>query len=115
MQGWKKAGPLGKLHNLCVKIHASPQLLAKFKAISKGLTLPQDNATRWGSWFKMIERGLHLQKAITQFHDLWLEGDDEGKLLQEDWDTLKKVRGSPGHLLSPGTHITANIDLRLPS
>ena len=63
----------------------------------------------------MIERGLHLQKAITQFHDLWLEGDDEGKLLQEDWDTLKKVRGSPGLLLSLSTHITANIDFRLPS
>jgi hypothetical protein len=63
----------------------------------------------------MIERGLHLQKAITQFHDLWLEGDDEGKLLQEDWDTLKKVRGSPGLLLSPSTHVTANIDFRLPS
>jgi hypothetical protein len=48
LKDWKKAGPLGKLHNLCVNIHASPQLLAKFKSLSKGLTLPQDNATRWG-------------------------------------------------------------------
>jgi hypothetical protein len=68
----------------CVKIHASPQLLAKFKTLSKGRTLPQDNATRWGSWFKLIERGLHLQKAVNQFYDIWLDGDDEGKLLQED-------------------------------
>ena len=61
LQDWKKSGPLGKLHNLlCVKIHVSPQLLAKFKTLSKGLTLLQDNATRWGSRFKLIERRLHL-------------------------------------------------------
>lgn len=91
LQHWKKAGPLGKLHNICVKIHASPQLQAKFKTLSKGLTLPQDNATRWGSWFKLIERGLRLQKPIDLFYDLWLEGDDEGKLLPEDWDMLHKA------------------------
>jgi hypothetical protein len=106
LKDWKKAGPLGKLHNLCVKIHASPQLLAKFKALSKGLTLPQDNATRWGSWFKLIERGLHLQKAVNQFYDIWLEGDDEGKLLQEDWETLKKACYTSSGIwtLSPDTH-----------
>ena len=63
----------------------------------------------------MIERGLHLQKAINQFYDLWLEGDDEDRLLQEDWDTLQKVRQAcPRPLLWPGTHITANADLRAP-
>ena len=82
---------MGKLYNLCVKIYTSPQLLAKFKTLSKGLNLPQDNSTRWGSWFKLIERALHLQKAINQFYDLWLEGDEEYKLLPEDWDILTKV------------------------
>ena len=114
MQDWKKAGPLGKLHNLCVKIHASPQLLAKFKTLSKGLTLPQDNATRWGSWYKLIERGLHLQKPIEQFYDLWLEGDDEGKLSLEDWDILKKARQTNSRLLTrPRTNPPRNTDLRL--
>ena len=74
-----------------MKLHTSPQLLAKFKKLSKGLTLPQDNSTRWNSWHKLVERGLYLQKAISQFHDLWLEGDDETKLESEDWDTLQKV------------------------
>jgi hypothetical protein len=90
LKDWKRSGPLGKLHNLYVKIHTSPQLLAKFKTLSKGLTLPQDNSTRWNSWHKLVERGLYLQKAIDQFHDLWLEGDDETKLESEDWATLQK-------------------------
>ena len=49
LEKWRKSGPLGKLHNVCIKIHSSPQLLAKFKVLSKGLVIPRDNCTRWGS------------------------------------------------------------------
>lgn len=91
LEQWRKQGPLGKLHNLCVKIHSSPQLLAKFKVLSKGYVLPMDNCTRWGSWHKLIERGLALQGAITQFQELWLEPNDTEILQVEDWDTIQKV------------------------
>lgn len=91
LEQWRKEGPLGKLHNLCVKIHSSPQLLAKFKVLSKGYILPMDNCTRWGSWHKLIERGLALQGAITQFQELWLEPNNTEILQVEDWDTIQKV------------------------
>jgi len=91
LEEWRKSGPLGKLHNVCVKIHSSPQLLAKFKVLSKGLILPRDNCTRWGSWHKMIERGLALKGAVIQFQELWLESPDIERLQAEDWNTLQKV------------------------
>jgi hypothetical protein len=92
LEEWRKTGPLGKLHNVCVKIHSSPQLLAKFKVLSKGRILPRDNCTRWGSWYKLIERGLALQGAVIQFQELWLDSNDAEKLQVEDWDTIQKVR-----------------------
>jgi hypothetical protein len=91
LEEWRKTGPLGKLHDVCVKIHSSPQLLAKFKVLSKGRILPRDNCTRWGSWYKLIERGLALKGAVTQFQELWLESPDIERLHAEDWDTLEKV------------------------
>lgn len=90
LQKWRKSGPLGRLHILTIKIHSSPQLLQKFKAISGGLTVPRDNSTRWLSWHKTIERGLQLREAIDRFYDLCIE-DDPDRLMEEDWKTLKKV------------------------
>ena len=43
---WRRKGPLGKLHNLAIKLRSSTQIYDKFKAISRGATLPQDNSTR---------------------------------------------------------------------
>ena len=90
LQKWRKSGPLGRLHILTIKIHSSPQLLQKFKAISGGLTVPRDNSTRWLSWHKTIERGLQLREAINRFYDLCIE-DDPDRLMEQDWKTLKKV------------------------
>jgi len=39
----------------------------------------------------MIERGLALKGAVTQFQELWLESPDIERLQAEDWDTLEKV------------------------
>jgi hypothetical protein len=33
---WRKAGPLGKLHNIVVFIRCSPQRIQRFKEISRG-------------------------------------------------------------------------------
>ncbi len=90
LQKWRKSGPLGRLHILTIRIHSSPQLLQKFKALSGGLTVPRDNSTRWLSWHKTIERGLQLREAIDRFYDLCIE-DDPDRLMEEDWKTLKKV------------------------
>lgn len=91
VENWRKDGPLGKLHNTCVKIHSSTQLLQQFKRVSRGLVLPRDNCTRWLSWFRLIERAILLQKPICQFYELCMEGNDKDKLTEEDWDLLQKA------------------------
>lgn len=87
---WRKFGPLGRLHNVAVKIHASPQLYHQFLAISRGKTLPKDNSTRWLSWAKTIARAIELRGPIDQFFDLVME-ETSDKLSEEDWVTLKIV------------------------
>ena len=87
---WRREGPLGKLHNLAIKLRSSTQIHDKFKAISRGATIPQDNSTRWSSWYKMIERACTLRKSIDQFYSTW-EEDDEDKLTEDDWDIIEKV------------------------
>jgi hypothetical protein len=90
LEKWRKGGPLGKLHNVAIRTHASNQLLAKFKVLSKGLRLPLDNATRWLSWFKLIDRAILLEKPIDRFCDSYLDGSEDS-LTAEDWDILKKA------------------------
>jgi hypothetical protein len=90
MESWRKFGPLGRLHNLAVKIYVSPQLYHQFLALSRGKTLPKDNSTRWLSWAKIIIRAIKLRGPIDQFFDLVMKETDD-KLLEEDWETLKIV------------------------
>lgn len=90
MESWRKFGPLGRLHNVAVKIHASPQLYYQFLGISRGKTLPRDNSTRWLSWAKTIARAIELRGPIDQFFDLVME-ETSDKLSEEDWETLKIV------------------------
>ena len=52
---WRKAGPLGKLHNIVVFIRCSPQRIQRFKEISEKKGLLRDNDTRWNSKYYMIE------------------------------------------------------------
>jgi len=87
---WRRKGPLGKLHNLAIKLRSSTQIHDKFKAISRGATIPQDNSTRWSSWYKMIERACTLRKSIDQFYSTW-EENDEDKLTEDNWDIIEKV------------------------
>jgi len=90
LQKWRKSGPLGRLHIFTIKIHSSPQLLQKFKAISRGLTIPCDNSTHWLSWYKTIECSLQFHEAIDRFYNLYIE-DDPDCLIEGDWKTLEKV------------------------
>jgi hypothetical protein len=46
IEGWRKKGPLGKLHNFIVYLQASVQRLQDFLRISKGRRLARDNTTR---------------------------------------------------------------------
>jgi hypothetical protein len=58
MEEWRKKGPLGKLHNIVVSIKRSPQRLHEFMKLSQGKKLVRDNATRWNSWYRMLDSAL---------------------------------------------------------
>ena len=45
LEEWRQKGPLGRLHNLVVWIHRSPQRRTRFLALSHGLGLIRDNLT----------------------------------------------------------------------
>ncbi|KAG7402930.1 Zinc finger BED domain-containing protein RICESLEEPER 2 [Fusarium oxysporum f. sp. rapae] len=87
---WRKAGPLGKLHNIVVFIRCSPQRIQRFKEISEKKGLLRDNDTRWNSKYYMIERAIELADQIDYYcskeKDLKLDS-----LSQQDWAELKKI------------------------
>ncbi|EFZ03319.1 Ribonuclease H-like protein [Metarhizium robertsii ARSEF 23] len=87
---WRKAGPLGKLHNIVVFIRCSPQRMQRFKEISEKKGLLRDNDTRWNSKYYMTARAIELADQIDYFcskeKDLKLDS-----LSDQDWAELKKV------------------------
>jgi hypothetical protein len=93
----QRLGALGKLHNLAVSFSRDPQKLQRFKAISSGLTLPRDNATRWSSWHKLIQRAIRLQSHIERYYNSW-DKDSPDYLTQDDWIVIEQVSHAP---LSP--------------
>jgi hypothetical protein len=74
---WRRRGPVGKLHNIIMFIRRSPQRIYAFRSICNNenwtatdwddLDVLADNATRWNSLYKMVERALKLQARIDQF------------------------------------------------
>jgi hypothetical protein len=70
--GWRKSGPVGRLHNLVVWIHRSQlatdflRNLQKDAGRTKILDVVVDNATRWLSQFHMMKRALELQPFIEE-------------------------------------------------
>ncbi|OWT42457.1 hypothetical protein VFPPC_18512 [Pochonia chlamydosporia 170] len=87
---WRKAGPLGKLHNIVVFIRCSPQRIQRFKEISDKKGLLRDNDTRWNSKYYMTARAIELADQIDYFcskeKDLKLDS-----LSEQDWVELRKV------------------------
>ena len=57
-------GPLSKLHNIVVHIQRSAQRMATFRTLSQGRNLSRDNATRWNSWYQMLQTATTLRAAI---------------------------------------------------
>ena len=88
---WRKAGPMGKLHNIVVYICRSDQRRQRFKELSNGLILRRDQATRWHSWYDMLYRVIYRVKpAVIQFtlEDKNLQKD---MLNGEEWKTLEVI------------------------
>lgn len=66
---WELCGPIGKLHYIVAYIRRTPQRRQAFKKLQGEFDAPHldlvcDNATRWNSAYRMIQRAFQLQDQI---------------------------------------------------
>ncbi len=89
---WRQYGALGMLHNLVVWIRSSTQRYQAFLQAA-GRMIPQDNSTRWNSWYRMIHVSIALRKELNSFiDDRYSEGDIRLDYLHpEHWQELQKI------------------------
>jgi len=118
---WRKVGALGKLHNICRFIRASPQRCEKFLNVQLDETdafmLRLNNDTRWDSTYEMIDRALQLRGPVDAFvvaamnkrggetkkeHREQLAAD---QLKSADWKELEELHA----LLKPFKSITMEL------
>ncbi|KAF4418989.1 ribonuclease H [Fusarium acutatum] len=61
-QGWRRLGPLGKVHNISIHMRENDYRWNKFKGAGRSLGL--DNGTWWNSWFLLLDTTLNLQSYV---------------------------------------------------
>ena len=82
---------LAKLHGIAVHIRNSSGHAKEFRRLA-GRLIPQDNATRWNSWFTMVKVACEKEAAILKY-TLNNRSDLQEKFLtDEDWKELRKIR-----------------------
>ena len=89
--GYEGIAPLQTLHKLAVWLRSSALHMDLWRR-DVGLNLGIDNATRWSSWFKVLDNAIRKKPQIIGFlleHDKDL-GDI--KLSGSDWELLSKIR-----------------------
>ncbi|KAF5482903.1 putative AC9 transposase [Colletotrichum fructicola] len=114
LKHWRKAGPIGKLHNIVKFVRASPQRTQRFKNLSREISegsgqssdillsqqtfreveLIQDNATRWNSTYLMIERAIRLKDEVDGFCSSQSVKDPvpaQDILTSDDWLQLTEI------------------------
>ncbi|OAQ57671.2 DDE superfamily endonuclease [Pochonia chlamydosporia 170] len=89
---WRQYGALGMLHNLVVWIRSSTQRYQAFLQAA-GRMIPQDNSTRWNSWYRMIHVAIALRKELNSFmDDRYSESDIRFDYLHpEHWQELQEI------------------------
>jgi hypothetical protein len=89
---WRQYGALGMLHNLVVWIRSSTQRYQAFLQAA-GRMIPQDNSTRWNSWYRMIYVAITLRKELNSFmDDRYSESDIRLDYLHpEHWQELQEI------------------------
>ncbi|TQV91003.1 Ribonuclease H-like protein [Cordyceps javanica] len=89
--GWEGVAALQKLHHLAVWIRSSPLHSDRWREVV-GQNLGIDNATRWSSWYRVINNALSRKPQVVQF---MVDNDqDIGSdyvLTGADWDILSKT------------------------
>jgi hypothetical protein len=93
LERWRRCGPLGRAHNICIHSRGSPVRMAEFKALSGGLLIRRDNDTRWNSWYMLLESMLRpkMRAAIAQYTADHMDALAEDRLTLNDWAVLEKM------------------------
>lgn len=88
--GWRQMGALGKLHNIEVHFRASDARYNEFKKLAKGRVLPQENATRWNSWYKVVDvaRQEVMRSALTIYCQRYSQDLQNDTLDSDDWQVI---------------------------
>jgi hypothetical protein len=88
LTGWGFTSALRKLHDIAKALRRS-SILLDYWIKEVGRLLPTDNATRWNSWFRVIEVAVEKKTHIVAFcHQ---HSDQVNELSPHDWDILKKT------------------------
>jgi hypothetical protein len=128
LRRWRRAGPLGKLHNTLSYILKTPQRRDAFAAVIRQLypeetvfTVFVGNVTRWSSDYESILRAFRLRDAIEEYTRTVIRQNFNGErdarieealihdeLLPEDWDFLLCVK----EILAPFKEWTLKLQVR---
>jgi len=88
--GWQGIPALSKLHAIAVWLRSSSPRCDSWRDVV-GMALGIDNATRWSSWYKVIDVAMKKKDQITIFlgeHDSELDGNI---LTSSDWELLRRT------------------------
>ena len=88
-KGWRKMGPLRKLHNIAVFIRSSVPRFNDFESLAHR-SLPLDNSTRWNSWHEMLSVAI-AKSVVDAYSKKWFNNLKEDYLSPEDWTFLHEI------------------------
>lgn len=89
--GWRRLGPLGKVHNTAIHMRDSDYRWNLFKRHA-GRVLALENDTRWNSWFILLDMVLDLQERVEWYQKRYYDSLHEDYLTPEEWRTLRETR-----------------------
>ncbi|KJZ68464.1 hypothetical protein HIM_12140 [Hirsutella minnesotensis 3608] len=89
--GWRRLGPLGKVHNIAVRMRESDYHWNLFRRRA-GRSLGLDNDTRWNSWFRLLDVTLDLQEHVEWYQKNYYDDLQRDYLSPEEWRTLEETR-----------------------
>lgn len=70
--GWRRPGPLGKVHNISVHMRESDYRWTQFKKRT-GRSLGLDNDTRWNLWYLLLDVSLNHQEHVEWYQRKYYE------------------------------------------